>query len=198
MGWKVCLWARCLDGNHAYQLVKNQLTLVPDSIAKGGEGGTYANLFDAHPPFQIDGNFGCTAGICEMLVQSHDGCVSLLPALPDAWNNGEVSGLCCIGGFIVEDMKWEQGQVSYARIRSTLGGNLRLRSANELLSGTHGLTSATGENTNPLFVTSTMTVTRRQGDGYVTADTHSSGTTSKYVWDISTSAGDIIEVYAKK
>ena len=198
MGWKVCLWARCLDGNHAYQLVKNQLTLVPDSIAKGGEGGTYANLFDAHPPFQIDGNFGCTAGICEMLVQSHDGCVSLLPALPDAWNNGEVSGLCCIGGFIVEDMKWEQGQVSYARIRSTLGGNLRLRSANELLSGTHWLTSATGENTNPLFVTSTMTVTRRQGDGYVTADTHPSGTTSKYVWDISTSAGDIIEVYAKK
>lgn len=198
MGWKVCLWARCLDGNHAYQLVKNQLTLVPDSIVKGGEGGTYANLFDAHPPFQIDGNFGCTAGISEMLVQSHDGFVNLLPALPDAWCKGEVKGLCCVGGFIVEEMNWEQGRVVYARIRSLLGGNLRLHTANDIVSGTHWLKKAVGDNPNSLFSVSTMPVTRRQGDTYVSTDGEINSSISGYLWDINTVAGDIVEIIAKK
>lgn len=198
MGWKVCLWARCLDGNHAYKLVKNQLTFVPDTIVNGADGGTYANLFDAHPPFQIDGNFGCTAGISEMLVQSHDGYVFLLPAIPDAWADGEVKGLCCVGGFVIEDMKWQQGKVTYAKIRSNLGGNLRLRTANEMISGTHWLAAASGDNANPLFVTSSMPVTRRQGDGYVAEDTLQPYPVSKYAWDISTEAGDVVEVYAKE
>ena len=118
-------------------MIKNQLTLVPDTIVGGGHGGTYPNLFDAHPPFQIDGNFGCTAGIAEMLVQSHDGFVNLLPALPDEWASGSVSGICCVGGFVIDDLRWEHGVVTYLRIRSTLGGNLRLSCSNQLTSKTH-------------------------------------------------------------
>ena len=124
MGWKVCLWARLLDGNHALKLIGDQLTLVRTEKKKGG---TYSNLFDAHPPFQIDGNFGCTAGIAEMLLQSHDGTVHLLPALPDAWSTGKVEGLKARGGFEVE-MSWDGHELSKVGILAHQGGTIRIRS----------------------------------------------------------------------
>ncbi len=133
MGWKVNLWARLLDGNHAYKLIQNQLT--PTGVNKGGAnngGGTYPNMFDAHPPFQIDGNFGCTAGICEMLLQSQDGFINLLPALPDAWPSGEASGLKARGGFEITDMQWKDGKLVKVKIKSLLGGNCRIRVPNAL------------------------------------------------------------------
>lgn len=143
MGWKVCLWARLLDGDHAYKLITDQLTLVRNEPKRGG---TYPNLFDAHPPFQIDGNFGCTAGIAEMLMQSHDGFIYILPALPSVWKNGEIKGLVARGGFEM-DIKWSNCKLEKVVIRSRNGGVCRLRSLTELA----GLTPAKGENSNDLF-----------------------------------------------
>jgi alpha-L-fucosidase 2 len=151
MGWKVNWWAKMLDGNHAYKLIQNQLT--PVGTNEGG-GGTYNNLFDAHPPFQIDGNFGCTSGITEMLMQSEDGFINLLPALPDVWQQGIISGLRARGGFELVSMQWEDGKVVKAVIRSTLGGNLRLRVPDELkLNNGTALREAVGKNSNPFFQT---------------------------------------------
>jgi alpha-L-fucosidase 2 len=150
MGWKVNWWARMLDGNHAYKLIQSQLT--PVKMGGRGGGGTYNNLFDAHPPFQIDGNFGCTSGITEMLMQSANGEMFLLPALPDVWPAGSINGIKAQGGFEVVAMEWKAAKLVKVVIKSTLGGNLRLRVPNELQRGAGGvLTKATGKNTNPFY-----------------------------------------------
>lgn len=147
MGWKVNLWARLLDGDHALKLITDQLSpaILPNGTQKGG---TYPNLFDSHPPFQIDGNFGCTAGIAEMLMQSHDGAVHILPALPSSWKEGSIKGLRARGGFEV-DIQWKDNKPGEVAITSALGGNCRIRSYYPLTG--KGLKEAKGENPNPFY-----------------------------------------------
>jgi len=151
MGWKVNWWARLLDGNQSYKLIKDQLSPAPEE-QKGQNGGTYPNLLDAHPPFQIDGNFGCTSGIAEMLVQSYDGSIFLLPAWPDELPNGEVKGLVTRGGFII-DMSWKNRELTELKVSSTLGGNCRIRITNRSKIYLKGkpLKKAKGRNSNSFF-----------------------------------------------
>jgi alpha-L-fucosidase 2 len=115
MGWKLNQWARLHDGNRSYKLFGNLL-----------KNGTADNLWDVHPPFQIDGNFGGTAGVTEMLLQSHAGCIHLLPSLPDAWAEGSIGGLRARGAFYV-DIDWKNGKLAEARIKATQEGTCNVR-----------------------------------------------------------------------
>jgi len=186
MAWKVCYWARLLDGDHAYKLITDQLSLVRNELKKGG---TYPNLFDAHPPFQIDGNFGCTAGIAEMLMQSYDGFIYLLPALPTVWDKGEIKGLVARGGFEM-DIKWSQNKVEKVIIKSRNGGNCRLRSLTPLTG--KGLIDAKGDNPNALYAlptTSTPLINEK-------AKLNPVELKKTYLYDLQTVAGASYEISA--
>jgi len=141
--WIINFFARLGDGNACLDNL--------DALLKKS---TLPNLFDSHPPFQIDGNFGCTSGITEMLMQSADGTLHLLPALPDVWPVGHIRGLRARGGFQVVNLEWKNGKVEKVVVRSNLGGNLRLRVPNEIkLKSSGSLKIAAGTNPNPFYRT---------------------------------------------
>jgi alpha-L-fucosidase 2 len=151
MAWKINWWARLLDGNHAYKILSDAFTYIDPTVVRDAMsgGGTYPNLFDAHPPFQIDGNFGATAGMTEMLLQSHNGELALLPALPDAWKNGAISGIKARGNFTVA-IDWKEGKLSKARVVAVLGGTCRISAPQPIKIIEVSSKKATGGNDNKL------------------------------------------------
>lgn len=124
-GWRINLWARLHNADKAYGILQRLLTYVDPAPNANHTGGTYPNLFDAHPPFQIDGNFGGTAGICEMLVQSHTDSIELLPALPKPWTEGAVKGIHARGGYVL-NIEWKGGKLTKAEILSPTSGNVKM------------------------------------------------------------------------
>ena len=189
IGWKVNFWARMLDGNHAFQIIKNMIQLLPnDHLAKEYPNGrTYPNMLDAHPPFQIDGNFGCSAGIAEMFVQSHDGAIHLLPALPDVWKQGTLKGIRCRGGFTVKEMKWENGELQTAVITSNIGGTLRIRTQTPLYLNGEKLTPSVQEvSDNPLLQSQSIRKPLIAANAPVCIPEYA----QTYVYDIETNAGN--------
>ena len=127
MGWKVNLWARAQDGNHAHVIIKNALKHSTSYGINAGAGGIYYNLFDSHAPFQIDGNFGVCSGMAEMLMQSAHGYINILPALPEVWERtGRVTGMKAMGNFTV-DFHWSEGKCQQVTIVSHAGAPLRVR-----------------------------------------------------------------------
>jgi alpha-L-fucosidase 2 len=126
MGWKVNLWARALDGNHAHRIIKTALKHSEVEGTNYHSGGIFYNLFDSHAPFQIDGNFGATSGMSEMLMQSQSGVIHLLPALPDVWADGSISGMKAVGNFTVS-FAWKNCKVTSATIVAGSNKTLILR-----------------------------------------------------------------------
>ncbi|OQP47329.1 alpha-L-fucosidase [Niastella yeongjuensis] len=151
MAWKINWWARLQDGNHAYKILSDAFTYIDPTVTRDAMsgGGTYPNLFDAHPPFQIDGNFGATAGITELLLQSHNGELALLPALPDAWKSGSIKGIKARGNFTVA-MDWKEGKLVKATITSGSGGLCRISALQPIKEVEVTSNKSKGNNMNPL------------------------------------------------